>query len=132
VRAAPAHAFDDGFKRYIDLKHVIQLDAGRLHGISLRDGARKAVKQEPFGTVGLGNALLDQIDDQVVADQGARVHDFFGFNAQLRAGFDSRTEHIASGNLGNTVLLADEGRLRPLARARRAQQYQSHGCPLIL
>ena len=45
---------------HVDLEHDVELDAGRLHRVGLRDGARKAVEQEAVGAVGLGDALLDQ------------------------------------------------------------------------
>ena len=78
---APAtHALNDGVKGHVYFKHVVQFDARCLHGISLRNGAGEAVKQKPRGAVCLGNTLFDEVDDQVVANQTASVHDFLGFN----------------------------------------------------
>ena len=78
MHATAAHAFNDGVKRHINFEHVVEFDASCLHGVSLGDGAGEAVEQEAVGTVGLGDALFDQIDDQVVADQATRFHDGFG------------------------------------------------------
>ena len=57
------------------------------------------------------------------------VHDGLGLQAERRAGLDGRAQHVAGGDLRDAVLLADEGGLRAFARAGRAQQNQSHGCP---
>jgi hypothetical protein len=54
---------------HVDLQHDVELDAGGLHRVGLRDGAREAVEQEALGAVGLRQPLLDQADDDVVADQ---------------------------------------------------------------
>jgi hypothetical protein len=71
MHATAAHAFDDGVERHVDLEHIVQLDAGGLHRVGLRNGARETVEQEALGAVVLGDAFLDEADDDVVADQGA-------------------------------------------------------------
>ena len=124
--AAAAHALDDGGVGHVDLEHDVELDAGGLHRVGLRDGAREAVEQEAVGAVGLGDALLDQADDDVVADQAAAVHHLLGRHAQRRAGLDGGAQHVAGGDLRDAVLLADHRGLRALAGAGRAQQDQSH------
>jgi hypothetical protein len=116
--AAAAHALDDGVVGHVDLQHVVELDAGGLHGVGLRDGAREAVEQEAVGAVGLGDALLDQADDDVVADQRAGVHHLLGGQAQRRAGLDGGAQHVAGGDLRDAVFLADEGRLACPCRRR--------------
>jgi adenylate kinase family enzyme len=45
VRAAAAHAFDDGFKGHVDFEHVVEFDAGSFHGVGLGDGAGETVKK---------------------------------------------------------------------------------------
>ena len=126
VRAAAAHAVDDGVKGHVNFEDIVQFDASRLHGIGLRDGAGEAVKQEAVGAVGLGDAFFDQVDDQVVADQTARFHDGFGFQAQGCARFDGGAQHVAGGDLWNAELLANESGLCSFSGARCAQQNQSH------
>ena len=132
MRTSSAHSFNDGVKGHIDFQHVINFYASGLHGISLRNGAGKAIEKKTLRAVGLGNAFLHQIDDQVVTDQTAGVHDFFSLNAQWCSCFHCRTKHIAGGNLGNAIFLANEGRLCAFTRTRRAQQNKSHGGPLII
>ena len=126
VGAATAHAFDDGVKGHIDFEHEVQLHASRFHGVGLRNGAGEAVKQEALGAIGLGDAFFDQVDDQVIADQTASIHHFFGFDAQRGTGFDCSAQHVACGNLGNAVFLANEGGLCTFTGTRCAQQNQSH------
>ena len=46
-------------------------DAGVLHRVGLRNGARKAVEQIAVRAIGLLQALLDQADDDVVGNQRA-------------------------------------------------------------
>ncbi len=130
VRAAAAHALDDGVEGHVDFQHVVELDAGCLQGVGLWNGAREAVKEEALGAVRLGDAFLNQTDDDVVADQGARVHDGLGLQAQRRARFDRRAQHVAGGDLRDAVFLADERGLRALSGAGGAEQDQSHGSPL--
>jgi hypothetical protein len=126
MAAPPAHALDDGVEGHVDLQHHVQLDAGGLHGVGLRQGAREAVEQEAVGTVALRDAFLDQADDDVIADQAAAVHHLLGGQAQRRAGLDGGAQHVAGGNLRNAVLLADERGLRAFAGAGGAQKNESH------
>jgi hypothetical protein len=69
--AAPAHALDDVFLGHRYLDHVIQLDAGVLERVGLRNGAGKAIEQIAIGAVRLLQAILDQPDDDVVGYQTA-------------------------------------------------------------
>ena len=115
VRAASAHAFDDGGKGDVDFQHVVKLDTRCAHGFGLRNGARKAVEQETVGAVGLRQAFLDQVDDQIVADQPAGGHHGLRLQAQGGAGLDCGTQHVAGGNLRNTEFLANKGGLRAFA-----------------
>ena len=94
MRPAATHALDDGFKRDINFQHVVELDTSGLHGICLGNGAWKAVKQKTFVAVRLGDALLDEIDDEVVTDERSRVHDLFGLNPQWRSGLHGCAQHV--------------------------------------
>jgi len=87
----------------------------------------KPSNKKTLRAIGLGDAFLDQADDDVIADQPTRIHDLLGLQTQRRAGLDCSAEHVTRGDLGNVEVLADEGGLGAFARARRAQQNQSHG-----
>ena len=111
---------------------MVQLDAGVTQGLGLRNGAREAVEQVAVGAVGLLQAFLDQADDDVVRHQLAFVHDLFGHFAQLGAGLDGGTQHVAGGNLRDAEGRGDEAGLCALAGTRGAQKNQSHGSPVVV
>jgi hypothetical protein len=69
---------------------------------------------------------------RVVADQTARFHDGFGLQAQWGACLDGSAQHVAGGDLGDVVFLANESGLCAFAGAGCAQQNQSHGKVLIV
>ena len=127
VDAPSAHALDDVGVRHLQFHHVLQPDAGFAQGFGLRDGARETVEQVAVLTVGLLQPFLHQADDDVVGHQLALVHHFLGGLAQLGAGLDGGTQHVARGDLGNAELAGDEAGLGTFASARRAKKNQSHG-----
>ena len=131
MRAATAHALDDGVERHVDLQHVVQFHASGLHRIGLRDGAREAVEQKTVGAIGLRDAFLDQVDDEIVTDQTTRLHHRFRLQTQGCARFHRGAQHVAGGNLRDAVFLANERGLRSFAGTRGAQQNQSHHYPSI-
>ena len=126
VHAAAAHAIDDLAVRHVDLEHEVDRDAGILHGIGLRNGAGEAVEHVTVLAIGLLEAILDQTDDDVVANQAAGIHDLLGLQAQRGAGLDGGAQHVAGGNLRNAEFFLDEVGLGALAGAGGAQQNQSH------
>ena len=104
-------------------------EAGGLHCIGLGDGAGETIEQEAVGAVGLRDALLDQVDDQVVTDQTTGLHHGLGLQAQGGAGLDRGAQHVAGRDLRDAVFLADEGGLRAFAGTGSTQENQSHRCP---
>ena len=88
VDPAPAHALDDRLIGHVDLQHQVELDICGLHRVGLRDRSREAVEQEAVGAIALGDTLLDQADDDLVADQTSSVHHLLGGQAHRGAGFD--------------------------------------------
>ena len=127
VDAPAAHPLDDRRVGDVDLEDVVELDAGRLERVGLDDRAREAVEEEAGGAVGLGDPLLDEAEDDVVADERARVHHLLGRQAERRSGLDGGAQHVAGRDLRDAEAAADEGGLRSLAGARGTQQDQSHG-----
>src|SRR5690606_4362648 len=126
VYAASAHAFDDVFVGHDDFHHEVQGYIGLFQGVCLRNGAGEAIEQIAFFTVGLLTAVADQANNNVVRDETACVHDFFGFDTQWGLRLDSRAQHVARRDLGNTEFFGDERGLRSLASAGGAEQDQSH------
>src|SRR5690606_31065804 len=126
VYATANDTVNDQLVWYVELQHVIHVDARFFHGVSLRNGAREAVQQETVTAVFLSNALFNQRDNQFVGYQLACVHDVFSLFAQLGARFNSGTQHVTSRDLRNTVFLHDELSLSSLTRARSAKQNNTH------
>ena len=122
MNTTTAEASDDGIVRHSDFHHMIKVDACLHHGLGLGYGAGKAVKQETPGTIRLLDTLLYQPDDDIVGHQPARIHHRFGLPAQFSLRLDRRTQHIAGGDLGNTIFLGDELGLGALPGAGSAQQ----------
>ncbi len=81
---------------------------------------------KPLLRVRLGDALLDDGDDDVVGTKRAARHDVRDLTAQRGSGFDGGAQHVAGGKLDNSVFGDEVLGLSALARPRRAQQDQSH------
>ena len=78
VHTATAHAVDDGVKGDVYFQNIVKHHARIFHRVGLWNGSWETVKQKPFGAIGLGDTFFDQTDDDVIADQSAGIHDFFG------------------------------------------------------
>ena len=126
VDATANDAVDDQFVRHVEFQHVINGNARLFHGVSLRNGPREAVQQEAVTAIFLGDTLFHQRDDQLIGHQLASVHNVFRLLTELRAGFYRRAQHIAGGDLRNTVFLHDELSLSSFTRARSAKQNNTH------
>ena len=85
----------------VTIDHVVDGHTGVLQRFGLRDGPREAVEQEALGAIGLGDAFLDQGDDDVVGYQAAAVHHAFHLLAERAAGLDCGAQHVAGGDLRN-------------------------------
>ncbi|MCY1178554.1 hypothetical protein D9M73_189080 [compost metagenome] len=131
VNAATGNTLNDFFVGDGDFNHSIQLDTSSHQGFSLRNGAWETVEQETVGTVRLGDAVLDQVDDQLVGNQLASVHDRLGFQAQRGAGLDSGAQHVASGDLRNGEFFGDELCLSTFTGPGSSQQNYAHLVLLI-
>ena len=118
--ATPGHTRNNLFVSDSDFQHVIQLDTRIYQRFSLRNSARKAIKQKTIGAVILSDTFLDQTDDQIIGDQPATVHDFLDLLTQISTRLDRCTQHVASRNLRNTETLTDKLCLGTLARTRGA------------
>ena len=126
VNATTRHALDDFCIRHVDLDNGVDGYASRLHGISLGNGAREAVKQETVRAIGFLDAVLDQTNDDFIRHQTACVHDLLGSQTHLGACLDSGTQHVAGGDLRNAVAFLDVVSLGTFARAGAAEKNQSH------
>ena len=86
------HEWNQSFSRGLPLGSIVQGGPSKKKGTLIRfkpdeeifgvgaafKPARKAIKQEAIGAVGLCNAFFDKVNDEVVADQATRFHHGLG------------------------------------------------------
>jgi hypothetical protein len=101
----------------------------RSEAVSLGNGARKPVEEEPRLAVVVLEATRDEAQDGLVGNETATVHDGEILRVE-RAGALRRAQHVARRDLGDPEALADELGLRPLARARGAYEDDDLHCSL--
>ncbi len=77
----------------------------------------------------LGQAILDQADDDLVGDQLAASHDALDLLAERRARGDGGAQHVAGGELHHPPGLHQTLGLSALARRGRAEKDQVHASP---
>ena len=76
---------------------------------------------KPLAAIRLGDALGDHVDDDVVGDELAGIHDRLDPLPELAARGDRGAQHVAGGELNEAVRLLEPLCLGPFAGARRAQ-----------
>ena len=131
--AAAAHAVDDDIVSDRQLQHLVDADAHLLDGLCLCDGAGHTVQNEAVCTVSLGQAVLQDANDDLIGDQCAGVHEALCLQAHLGAVLDSSAEDVAGADGGDVQLCADDLSLRAFACAGGAQQNQIHrNSPLLI
>src|SRR5690606_29746685 len=126
MHPAPTQALDDLVVRDMDLHDVVDRNAGVDQGLSLRNGAGKAVEQEALRAVRACDAVLHQGDDDVIGHQAAAFHDGLHLAAQFTALLHRGTQHVSGGNLGDAVLLSEILGLRALAGTGCTQKNDPH------
>ena len=72
------HALDDVAIRNLDFHHEVNVDAGVLYCLGLRNSARKTIQHEAIGAVCFFDAFFHQVDDDVVRYQSTRSHYLIG------------------------------------------------------
>jgi len=131
--AAAAHAVDDDIVSDRQLQHLVDADAHLLDGLCLCDGAGHTVQDEAVCAVSLGQAVLQDANDDLIGDQCAGVHEALCLQAHLGAVLDSSAEDVAGADGGDVQLCADDLSLRTFACAGGAQQNQIHrNSPLLI
>ena len=89
--------------------------------------AGEAVEDEALLGIIVLEALLDEIDDELVRDELAGVHEGLRLLAELRLSLHSRAEEVAGGDVREAILLDELLRLSALACAGSAEQNDVHG-----
>ena len=126
MRPPTAHPEDDRFRRDRDFEHVIERHQCTPQRFGLRQCPRETVEEITARAVCLLQPVLDQSDDDVVGHQRSGGHHLLRSESEWRSRGHRSAQHVAGGNLRNSERFRDERGLRAFARARRAQQYQSH------
>src|SRR5690606_1428979 len=112
--------FDHSIKlRALPFQHLVQ-------GFGLRDVPGKAVKNIALRSIRLRDALCDDADHNIVRHEFTTSHDGFGFLADLRARSHCRSQHVASRELDEAILLFQPLRLRSLAGTGRPEKDEFH------
>src|SRR3977135_591581 len=93
------YAVDQGGLVHLHQDHMVELPAmlgeHRIERLGLRHRARKAVENKAARTIGLRDAISDHLDDDVIRNQLAGIVDRLYPLAELAAGGDGRTHHVA-------------------------------------
>src|SRR6266851_4294016 len=98
----------------------------RVERLRLRHIARKAVENEPVPAIRLDDAAVDHLDDDIVGDELAGIHDGLDAPSELGVGIGGGAQHVAGGELDDAVGLLDPLRLCALPRAWRPEQDDVH------
>lgn len=106
------------FSAVVRLTSDLTINTGKHR--SLRQRARKAIEQIAVLAIGLAQAFLDGIDDELIRHEFARIHVALRLKLAWRAGLRCRPQHVPGGNLWYPEFLLDEASLGSLARAGRS------------
>mmetsp|Transcript_2388 Transcript_2388/g.3153 ORF Transcript_2388/g.3153 Transcript_2388/m.3153 type:complete len:243 (+) Transcript_2388:458-1186(+) len=96
----------------------------RIQRLCLNRCTGKAVQDNALGTVRLCQAVAQDVDDDLVADQPAGLHHRLGGLACLGPGRHRCAQQVAGGQLNKAKMALEFAGLRALASPRRAQQDQ--------
>ena len=97
-----------------------------VEGLRLPTRAGVAIENGAATAIGLAEAVLDDVQHDVVGHQLAGRHDVIDASAQRRARGDGFAQHVSGGDVRQPVLGGDACRLRPFAGAGRAEEYDHH------
>ena len=117
---ASGHAGDDVLVRHLDVEDSVDFHAHLVQSLGLGDGPGEAVQDEPVLAVLLGQAVLDDADEDFIGHQLAALHIGLGLQAHLRAAFQRFAENVPRRDGGDVVFLADLFRLGALPGPGRA------------
>ena len=129
MRATPyvigKRADHEAMLTHVAARHHIHLLSER---VSLLDGPGEAIQDD--ASLGTGDLLLHEADDEVVGDEGSSVHVRLGLLSEFGAVPDGLAQHVAGGEPGVAELLAQLLSLGPFSGSRGSEKndYGFHGC----
>mmetsp|Transcript_71769 Transcript_71769/g.156213 ORF Transcript_71769/g.156213 Transcript_71769/m.156213 type:complete len:342 (+) Transcript_71769:52-1077(+) len=101
-----------------------------VEGLGLRLGSREPIQDETRLAVIRLDAVSDDADDNLVADQSACSHHLLGLLANLGAGRHGLAKHVAGGELWDAEHLDNPGSLGALASTRGAKDHHDFSGPI--
>ena len=122
---ATGHTLLDDFVRHLESQCAVDA-CDLVESLSLRDRAREAVKDEAALAVALCDALLEQVDDELIRYELAGVHVLLSRLAKGRIVLDCLAQNVAGGDARNAHLFDEVGCERALAGAGCAKKNQIH------
>ena len=100
---------------------MVDPDISCLQRFRLSQCAGHTVQKEAVLASGLGYPFRNDVENDIVGNQGTFVHEFLDFPPQLRAICHGLPEHVPGRNGGDGELLGEQLCLCPLSGAGRAQ-----------
>ena len=93
--AASGHALDYRLVRYLDRQRAVDIDTCLLKRLGLRDGSGHTVEDIAVFAVGLGKALVNDADNDIVGNELAAFHIRLSPQTYGRTVFHGSAEDIA-------------------------------------
>jgi len=122
--------FDQPFIIHFDLDNRVEcfvfLYQKFIQRFSLHDRSWKAIEDKAGAAIGFVDTLRNDANDYIVRDQFAFFHGLLGQFANLRAGGDSRAQHIAGRQLDQAAPFGKHPRLGPFSGPGRSKEDQVH------
>jgi hypothetical protein len=107
------------------LKHAVKIELFGtqevVEGLSLGNGTREPIQDEPVLGIWLQNALGNYLNDELVWNKLTTFHHRLGFSSNGSACRHGSAQHIAGRQLRNGKLPRQSGRLSSFSGSRRSQ-----------
>ena len=88
-----------------------------IEALSLCQRAREPIEHEtPRPCIVLVEPLPDHLENDLVGDELAGIHEAAGLETEWCTGLHSRSQHVAGGNMGDHVMVRQPHALRPFTR----------------
>lgn len=115
VEPAAARALDDDVVGDVEAHDALDAEVELVHELRLLERAREPVEHPAAAALGHLHGVLDDVEDDLVGDELALVHDVLGLHAVGGLVLDGGAEHVAGGEVADAVALNDGGALGSLA-----------------
>mmetsp|Transcript_5620 Transcript_5620/g.15708 ORF Transcript_5620/g.15708 Transcript_5620/m.15708 type:complete len:265 (-) Transcript_5620:173-967(-) len=120
VDAAARNALHEDLVRHVQQNEGARVDAQVLEHVRLRHGARHTIEQVALVIRHVLSRGLDDVHDELIRHEVARVHEALRLHAQRRLALHLRAQRVARRDVLHVVALRDGLALRALSRGRGA------------